>query len=116
MTLQEQIEIIARYDGWELMGKSTSGKDVFEHPTLGMHASESYFDQYALHIGWLHPVAMKVLAEFHSHKEWIENPTVEIVEKLTGITQSCSLPPINGKYIDLLSAVADGIEFLNDKK
>lgn len=114
MELQEQIEIIARYDGYDVvkcMPHAYGGGEPLR-PIITYKKAEKYLTDLTA----LHKVAMKVLADFHSHKDWIENPTIEIVEKLTGITQSCSTSPVNGQYIDLLNAVCDGIEFLNSKK
>lgn len=116
----EQIEmtrVIAEYDGWvESNVQPTHGRMV-------LYTKEDFSQwlgsfSYLTSLDWLHPVAMKVMDEI----EIIINigkdadSFVEANSIRRNMIIMCYRKPINGQYIDLFTAVFNGIVFLNEQK
>lgn len=114
---QEQIEmtrVIAEYDGWEYHDKSNT-----YHPDGYWTLAEIWAGQwdienmaYLTEIGWLHPVAMKVMDGLEQRDCHVGTNEYMLIHR---IEKACSLKPVNGQYIDLFTAVYNGIEFLNQQ-
>jgi len=118
----EQIEmtrVIAEYDGWKYHDKSDvyrpNGYWTLAEIWAGWWVLEDM--AYLTEMNWLHPVAMKVMGEL----EIIINigkdadSFVDANSIRRNMIIMCYRKPINGQYIDLFTAVYNGIVFLNEQ-
>lgn len=116
----EQIEmtgIIAKYDGWKVIPEGTYIECHNQIIWFG-HGGKfnCYYDitpvsnmLYLTSMDWLHPIAMKVREKLRiigTHKAY---------KHVQYIDCACCLDTINGQYIDLFTAVFNGIVFLNEQ-
>ncbi len=122
--LQEQIRIIAEYDGWVFHPNATNGgKNNTFIKTCGdgsnVWATIENFKKYLTSLDWLHPVAMKVLDELEDIQYSSRGDSQiqgKIAVILSGIREKCFIKPINGEYVDLLDKVTEAIEYLSSNK
>lgn len=113
----EQIEmtrVIAEYDGWKYHDKS----DVYR-PNGYWTLAEIWAGKWVLEdmaylteMNWLHPVVMKVMDGLRQRFCYVGTQEYVLIHR---IEKSCYIKPINGQYIDLFTAVYNGISFLNEQ-
>jgi len=118
MTTNEAVRIVAEYDGWLIVPEGTYTRCHSQTTWYGHGGKfDCYHDvtaesdmPYLTNLNELHRVALGVMDLLKQSKtaHWQFNNSL-IIEGL------CS-KPINNQYIDLLFAVARGVEFINDNK
>lgn len=121
----EMLQVVAEYDGWELKGEPNfipPYKIWIKHLPQGTNmipyispSGKEYDDwakqmKYATSMDWLHPVAMKVLKSLQCEDKG------DLPSEFWNVVNCCSLPPINGQYIDLFKANYEAILFIKQNK
>jgi len=110
---QEQIEmtrVIAEYDGWvKREYQPVHGRELHEndHSTQWLDSFN-----YLTDLNMLHPIAMKVMDGLRQRFCYVGTQEYVLIHR---VEMACHVKPNNGQYIDLFTAVFNGIVFLNEQ-